>query len=158
MKRFHFSLRPIAVLRAHREARAMERFAVAVQTAAAAAHTEDTAHARVGASAVALARGRDGSFRATDEALRLVAHQRECSAEAAAVRARTEADAATAQSRHAYIAARRELEAVRRLEAKARTAHRLAAAREEQGAFDEFATRRGTISPHARPRDARKPS
>jgi flagellar FliJ protein len=146
MKRFHFSLRPLAVLRAHRESVARAAFGQAVQALVRAGEELAAAGVRVVQLEAALAAGRQGSFRAAMEVPVLAAHARECSAEAEASRARDAARLVMEQRRAAHLDAHRGLEVLRRLEEKARTSHRLAANREEQAGFDEFATRRSLLA------------
>lgn len=145
MKRFTFPLRPVAVLRAHREARAREVFAQALQARGQAESALVLVRQRVAALERALAAGRKGTFHAATEAERLRDHRRECTLELEAERALAAADTAVEQRRAEYIEAHRQLEVVRRLETKARTMHRLAASREEQAEFDELATRRAGL-------------
>jgi flagellar FliJ protein len=52
--------------------------------------------------------------------------------------------------RDAYLEAHRQLEIVKRLEERARLAHRIEAAREEQAEFDDFASRRARHRQFAR--------
>ena len=85
--------------------------------------------------------GRTGSFNAADEAAQLVGYRRECGAEGEAERATFAARAAMDRARADYLEAHRKLEVVKRLEVKARTDHRLAAGREEQNEFDDYAGR-----------------
>ena len=142
MKRFRFPLRPVAVLRAHRELRARESFAAAVHVYVASEAELASVRQRVARFEAALFAGRGTSFNAADEAQSLSAYRRECEAEATAERAMIAARAEMNQRRAAYIEAHRQLEVVKRLEERARTAHRLAGAREEQAEFDDFASQR----------------
>jgi len=145
MKRFSFPLRPVALLRAHREARAREAFAGAVQALAQAEAAHTAARARLAALEATLTAARAGRFHAAAEADRLVAHRRECAVEAELARASAAARTVMEQRRAEAIEAYRQLEVVRRLETKARTDHRLAHGREEQAAFDELAARRTLV-------------
>lgn len=142
MKRFRFSLRPVAVLRAHRELRAREAFGAAVHAFVKAEEDLATTRARVARFEAELAAGRSGRFSAADEARALAVYRQECAAEAAAERAMIAARDAMNQRRAEYIDAHRKVEVVKRLEEKARNAHRLETAREEQAEFDDFASRR----------------
>ena len=141
MKRFRFPLRPVAVLRAHRESRAREAFATAVHAYVKAEEFLAAARARVAALATALFSRRTGSFNAGAEAHGLAAYRSECAAELDAERASFAARAEMDRRRADYLEAHRKLEVVRRLEAKARDEHRLAAGREEQAEFDDYAGR-----------------
>lgn len=141
MKRFRFPLRPVAVLRVHQEQRAREAFAAAVQAVARAEANLATTRARVAQFEVALAAGRRETFSAREEAHALAAYRAECVTEAQAERSVRETQAAMQQRRQEYIEAHRRVEVVKRLEEKAREAHRLEANREEQAEFDDFAGR-----------------
>ena len=142
MKRFRFPLRPVAVLRAHRESRAREAFAAAVHTYVLSEEDLATTRARVARFEAALFAGRAGSFNAAAEAQSLHGYRREAAAEVQAERDMIAARDAMSQRRAEYLEAHRKLEVVRRLEAKARSTHRLETNREEQAEFDDFATRR----------------
>jgi flagellar FliJ protein len=141
MKRFRFSLRPVAVLRAHREIRAREAFAASVHTYVQSEEALGATRVRVAQLESTLFAGRTGSFNAADEAAQLVGYRRECGAEGEAERATFAARAAMDRARADYLEAHRKLEVVKRLEVKARTDHRLAAGREEQNEFDDYAGR-----------------
>ena len=142
MKRFRFPLRPVAVLRAHRELRAQETFAAAVHTYVSAEADLARVRERVARFEATLFAGRRGSFDAAAEAQSLVAYRRECAAEAAAERVVIDTRAAMNTCRNAYLEAHRQHEVVKNLEHRARTAHGLAASREEQAELDDLAGRR----------------
>ena len=142
MKRFRFPLRPVAVVRAHRESRAREAFAAAVHAYVQAEEHLAATRTRVARFEAAVFHGRTGSFNAAEEAHNLAGYRCEAAAEIEAERAMIAARDAMNRRRVEYLEAHRQLEVVRRLEAKARTTHRLATNREEQAEFDEFATRR----------------
>jgi flagellar protein FliJ len=142
MKRFRFPLRPVAVLRAHRESRAREAFAAAVHAYVQAEENLAAVRARVARFEATLFAGRRTRFNAAEEAHSLASYRRECAAEAEAERATFAARAAMDQRRAEYVEAHRKLEVVHRLEAKARAAHSHAAGRAEQAEFDDFASRR----------------
>ncbi|PAW67734.1 MAG: hypothetical protein B9S34_04515 [Opitutia bacterium Tous-C1TDCM] len=142
MKKFRFPLRPVAVLRAHRELRAREAFAAAVHTYMTAEEELARTRARVAQFEAELFAGRRERFSAADEAHALAAYRRECGAEAETERTMIAARAAMGERRAEYLEAHRKLEVVNRLETKARTAHRLEANREEQSEFDDYAGRR----------------
>jgi flagellar FliJ protein len=143
MKRFRFSLRPVAVLRAHRELRAREAFGAAVHAYVNSEEDLAAVRARVARCEGALSAGRHERFSAADEAHALAGYRQECAAELAAERAMIAARSLMAQRRAEYLEAHRKVEVVKRLEEKARQEHRLAANREEQAEFDDFAGRRG---------------
>jgi flagellar FliJ protein len=142
MKRFHFPLRPVAVLRAHKEMRAREAFGVAVHAYVQAEQELAAVRARVARYEAELFAGRRERFSAAEEARALAAYRTECAAEVESERATIAARATMTQRRAEYLEAHRKLEVVKRLEAKARLAHRQATSREEQAEFDDFASRR----------------
>lgn len=141
MKRFRFPLRPVAVLRAHRESRARESFAAAVRAYVQAEAVLAAARESVGRLGAALTAGRRTRFNAAEEAHTLAAYRRECAAEIEAERAVIAARDLMGRRRAEYLEAHRNLEVVNKLEHKARATHRAAAAREEQSEFDELAAR-----------------
>lgn len=142
MKRFRFPLRPVAVLRAHRENRAREAFATAVHNYVQAEQELGRTRVRMRALEAALFSGREQTFRAAEAALLLADYRRECAAEVDAERVAIAAREEMQQRRNDYIEAHRKLEIVHRLEDKARAVHRREIDREEQAEFDDFAGRR----------------
>jgi len=142
MKRFRFPLRPVAVLRAHRESRAREAFAAAVHSYVQSEELLAATRARVAQLEAALCAGRRERFDAAEEAYHLHGYRREAAAELEAERAMIAARDVMKQRRTEYLEAHRKLEVVRRLEVKARGVYRVATNREEQAEFDDFATRR----------------
>jgi flagellar protein FliJ len=139
MKRFRFPLRPVAVLRAHRELRAREAFAASVHIYVKAEEELVRTRERVAKFEATLFAGRHGHFNAAEEGHALAAYRQECDVEATSERAVFSAREQMQQRRADYIDAHRRLEVVRRLEEKARTTHRLEANRSEQAEFDDLA-------------------
>ena len=142
MKRFRFSLRPVAILRAHQEMRAREAFAAAVQAYVKAEQDLAAMRARVRQLEAELGAGRDEVFSPEFAARALAAYRRECTAEKESEQALTAAQQAMQERRVEYIDAHRRLEVVHRLEEKAKATHQYEVGREEQAEFDDFATRR----------------
>ncbi len=142
MKRFRFSLQPLAVIRAHREQQAKEIFASAVQAHARTEEDLARTQVRIAAFEAALNAGRQQAFSAATAAEALHAYRAECGLEKAAERTVQVAREAMEQRRVEYVAAHRNLEVVHRLEAKARGVHRTENARAEQSEFDDFSSRR----------------
>jgi flagellar FliJ protein len=142
MKRFRFPLRPVAVLRAHREMRAREAFATAVHKYVQAEESLAATRARVAHFEAALFAGRRLTFNPAEEAQQLTAYRRECAAEGEAERLMFAARAEMDRARADYLDAHRKVEVVKRLETKARAVHQHEANREAQAEFDDFATRR----------------
>lgn len=141
MKRFHFNLRPVAVIRAHHEQRARDALAAAVRQFQEVTEKLTRIRARKEEFEVALLASRRVRFDAAGEAPVLLAYRGVCLEEAEADKAVTAARGVMAERRATYITAHRRLEIVRRLETKARVAHRQAALHAEQVEFDEFAGR-----------------
>lgn len=147
MKRFRFALQPVAVLRAHQEARAREVFGAAAQATDRAEQALAATRARVTRFEAELSAGRSGHFSAGAQAQVLAAYVRERAAEEEASRAVAAARATMEQRRSEYFEAHRKVEVVKRLEVKARATHRAEVGREEQAEFDDFASRRATRRP-----------
>jgi flagellar FliJ protein len=141
MKRFRFPLRPVAVIRAHRELRAREQFAAAVHAFVVAEEELAAARVRQARLEAALFSGRSQTYRAAEAALLLADYRRDCAAEVAAERRVITARDEMQKSRAAYVEAHRQLEVVHRLEDTARLAHRRTCEREEQAEFDDRAGR-----------------
>lgn len=141
MKRFHFSLRPVAVLRSHRKTLAREAFAASIHAFGKAEEALSLQRNRVALFEAALEAGRRGRFSPATEAEALAAYRQERAAEAAAEREVAIARERMQRKRAEYLEAHRHLEVLHRLEQKARTLHRQEINREEQAAFDEFAGR-----------------
>lgn len=139
MKRFRFPLRPVAVLRAHRELRAREAFALAVHVYVQAEERHAATRKRVAELAEVLFLGRDGTYLAAEAASLFRAYRAECEEEVQVERSVIEARAAMQQRRVEYLEANRQLKVVQRLEEKARGTHRAEVNRAEQSALDEFA-------------------
>jgi flagellar FliJ protein len=142
MKRFQFPLRPVSVLRAHRDARASEAFAAALHRHASAQDEFRRIGVRMRTLEAALFNGREKSFRAGEAALLLSDYRCECAAESEAERQVTTARDDLQKARAEYLEAHRQLEVVNRLEEKARSAHRRDTNRAEQAEMDEVAGQR----------------
>lgn len=142
MKRFRFPLRPVAVLRAHREVRAREAFAAALQRYAAAQDEQRRIGVRMRALEASLFNGREKNFRPAEAALLLADYRRECAAESEGERLVIIARDAAQKARIEYLEAHRQLEILDRLEKKAREIHRLENNRVEQSEMDELAGQR----------------
>jgi flagellar FliJ protein len=139
MKRFRFSLRPAAVLRAHRQARAREAFAASVHAYVEAEKQLAVLRTQRSELEVFMHDSRRQSFRAADEVAFWGAYRRTCADEIKAERLMIEARAAMEGSRQQYIEAHRAVKVVEKLEQKARTTHRQEAEREAQRELDELA-------------------
>ena len=137
MKKFRFSLRPVSVVRAHRESRAREIFATSVRLYVQAEEDLAGVRKRIAEFGSTIFASRRERFEASEHAICLAGYRRECAAEipaeAAVIAARSEME----KRRTEYLDAHRKMEAMTKLESKGRAAHRLAANREEQAAFDD---------------------
>ncbi len=142
MKRFRFSLRPVAVLRAHREMRAQEAFGLATQAYAKTEAEHALVRERVTQFERALFAARQQNFSAADQLQALAAYRHECLAENTAEKTMLTARALMNQRRDEYLEAHRNVEVVAKLDQKARAAYRLDCNREEQAGFDDFSSRR----------------
>lgn len=142
MKRFRFPLSPVKVVRAQAKQRAQEQFAAAVHAYVGAEESLAETRARVTQLEEEMRGSRDAGLRAADAAFVFAAYRREAAAEVEAEQQRISARAEMEKRRAGYLEAHRQLEVIHRLEAKARSVHRLELQREEQVEFDELAGRR----------------
>ena len=139
MKRFHFSLRPAAVMRAHRELRAREALAVALRVLAEAEARLAAARARSAELEVVIAAGRRRSFQPAAEAVFYQSYLGSRSAERE-IEKQVEAAAAELRRRRAVcVDANRDLKVISRIEDRARETHRQESLRTEQNEIDEIA-------------------
>lgn len=142
MKRFRFPLRPVAVLRAHRQARAREAFAASVhQYVQTEEHLAGMRVRRTELETV-MHDGRRESFRAADEVSFWGAYRHVCEDELKSERAVIEARAAMEKCREEYMAAHRDVKVVEKLELNARNRYRLESERAAQVELDEMASHR----------------
>lgn len=139
MKRFRFPLRPLAVLRAHKEMRAREAFAASVHAYVQAEERLAATRARVAALAQTLFDGRGGTYLAAEAASLFRTYRAECEEELQVERQVIEARDFMQKCRADYLEANRQLKIVSKLEDKARARHRAEAVVEEQNALDDFA-------------------
>lgn len=147
MKRFRFPLRPVAVLRAHRQARAQEAFAQAVHTYVEAEAKLAALRARRVELETVMHDGRRATFQAADEITFWGAYRRVCEEELMDERTVIETRAAMEARREDYLAAHRDLKVVEKLEQKARAVYRRLAGREEIAEMDELAGFRSARRP-----------
>lgn len=142
MKRFRFPLRPVAVLRAHRQARAREAFAASVHRYVQAEEHLAGLRARRAELETVMHDGRRGSFRAADEVSFWGAYRRVCDDELKSELSVIEARADMDKHREEYMAAHRDVKVVEKLEHHARNRYRLETERAGQVELDEMASRR----------------
>jgi len=142
MKRFHFSLQAVAIMRSHSELRARQALAAATQACSHAEARLLAAQSRAGETAAGISASRDGKFRAGDQTVFIALHRRECAAIDDAASQLAAAKAEVVRRRDACVEAQRQLKIVTRLEEKARAAHRLAGLALEQTQMDEYAGQR----------------
>lgn len=139
MKRFHFPLRPVGVIRSHREMRAREAFAASVHVYMETEERLAGVRKRVAELAELLFVGRSERFGAADAATLFRVYRAECQAEIKSEREVIEARELMNQRRAEYIEANRQVKIIDRLEDKARIKNRVENARIEQNELDEFA-------------------
>lgn len=144
MKRFRFPLKPVAVLRAHRETLAREAFGAAVTAFVRAEAELATIRGRIAQFEAALEGVRQAAFSALEQAQLLDGYRRERAIEAKAERSLSEARQHMDKKRAEYLEAHRQVEIVKRLEQRARSAHARELLREEQAELDDFASRRAS--------------
>lgn len=142
MKKFCFPLRSVGVLRAHQATQARELFAAAVHVYVQAEEAHAAARARTEAFEAELQPGWSESCRAAEAAYVLAAYRRECAVEIEAERVVFATRAEMERCRGLYLEAHRRLQALQRLEQKARLTHRREVNRIEQAEFDDFGGRR----------------
>lgn len=147
MKRFRFPLRPVAVIRAHKEMRAREAFAASVHTYVQTEEKLASTRTRVADLEQLLFAGRSGRFAATDAAALYRVYRAECHVEMETEREVIAARDAMNQRRAEYIEANRQMKIIQKLEDKARDKNRLENARIEQNELDEFAGYRASRRP-----------
>ncbi len=137
MRRFHFKLQSVAVLRSLRELRARENLARSIRTVEQALVALAEARARRDLLEDMLRSERAFALRAAEHAAFLAALHDAGTAVAAAHKAM--ADAVALRDRHLdeYYAAARAVKVMDNLESRARAAHRHAGEREEQILLDE---------------------
>jgi flagellar FliJ protein len=138
MKKFRFPLRPVAVLRAHRQARAREAFAASVHVYVQAEEHLAGVRLRQEELETVMHDGRRETFRAADEIAFWGAYRRACEEVIGSERALIEARAAMETRRQEYMEAHRAVRIVEKLELKARAAHRQEVERESQQELDEM--------------------
>lgn len=139
MKKFRFPLRPVAVLRAHRQAQAREAFAAAVHAYVGAEEKLAALRARREELRAVMHDGRRAAFRAADEIAFWGAYRRVGEEEIAGERAVFETRAAMEARRQEYMAAHRAVKTVEKLEQKARAAYRQETNRADMVELDELA-------------------
>lgn len=147
MKRFRFPLRPVAVIRAHKELRAREAFAASVHAYVQAEERLAATRARVAELAQMLFDGRGGTFLAAEAASLFRSYRAECDEQLKVERQVIEARDVMQKRRAEYLTASRELKVVNKLEEKARALHRAASLVEDQAAMDDFAGFRAARRP-----------
>lgn len=145
MKRFRFSLRPVAVIRAHREGAAKEVYRAALSALTSAEERHASSLARVQTLAAAIDAYRQGTFSPQQAAATARAYSLECQEVARDEQGVMAARQAMLQARETYLHAHRELKVVQRLEDKARVNHLAACRLAEQNALDELSAGRRPV-------------
>lgn len=139
MKRFRFRLESVRALRALAETAARERFGAAQMRLAAAREAFRLATKRRMRLAEEINAARASAFRPSEQTAALAALGTARLAEHDAARAEAGAVSVVETARGEWLAARRRLQVVQRLEERARRAHQEAADRAEQAQLDELA-------------------
>lgn len=142
MKRFRFPLRPVAVLRAHRQARTREAFAASVHVYVQTEEHLSGVRQRRSELETVMHDGRRETFRASDEVSFWGAYREVCADELKSEREVIEARAKMEQCREEYLEAHRDLKVVEKLEQNARQRYRLEFERAAQVELDEMASHR----------------
>jgi flagellar FliJ protein len=139
MKRFRFRLASVRSLRELAEGRARENFGRAQKTVADATdHLRAAEQTRIQLTA-SLSGARATVFRPVEQIAGFGALRQAGQAEAEAARRLAAAQQSLAQARELWLASRRDLQVMQRLEERARLAHRTEADRAEQSLLDELA-------------------
>ncbi len=139
MKKFFFSLRSVAVLRAHRQAQARAVFSAAVHHYVQAEEAQQRGIASQRALEEIIATGRRTTFSAADEIAFWGAYRAACAAQVTLERAVIAARAHMAIRRQEYLEAHRAVKVIEQLEQKARVDYRRASERTAQNELDELA-------------------
>ena len=139
MKRFHFPLRPVAVIRAHKELKAREALASAMHATAAALRKLECASLAAADLDRKILASRQRAIRPTEAAAFALDYRRACAEEAEMRNRHAEALKTESARRAECIEADRAVKIVTRLEEKARAGHRAGALLEEQKGLDEIA-------------------
>ena len=140
MKRFRFRLESVRAIRALAERSARERFGLAQQHLAATEAALRAAQLRRVELAEAINAARSGCFRPGEQSSSLSALTLARQAELDATRRRDEATTARERAREDWLAHRRRLQVIERLEEHARLAHREALDKAEQATLDELSS------------------
>ncbi len=137
MKKFRFSLRAVATLRAMRESERREVFSAAVRAFSDAEKTLEVVRTRIAELEAIIVRERTGCFRASDQInfMQSLTTERTRLSESAARVA--EAKTVMETERQAWLASRRDVRLVEVLETKSRGLHRQDCEREEQALLDD---------------------
>lgn len=140
MKKFKFTLRPVAILRAHHQLKAEQAMTAAATEVARNEAQVAAAHARTVELEDMIAAGRRGPFRPDLQVSFLQSYGRERTAEAAAGKALDAARIEMAKRRQALMEAQKQVKVVSQLETKARANYRAESQRAEQNEIDERAS------------------
>lgn len=142
MKRYHFPLRPVGVLRAHQEVRAREVFAASVHKVTNAEKNLGDIRADKTRLEAALIERTKGKVHASETSVFYQAYRQKCASEVSAERALNAAKAEMNTNRKKYSEANREVKIIDRLEEKSRAQYRLESERAAQAELDDFAGHR----------------
>ena len=141
MKKFRFTLQPVATVRDLQEMRAREGFALAVREVGARSQALSQQQLRVAEFVEALIAGRETGFAAAMQASFLRAYREEVAAERKALDALTQAEQERELARRRWIDTHVQLRLVEKLRDRARERHAADGARFEQRQLDDRAPR-----------------
>ena len=141
MKRFRFTLQPVATLRDLQEMRAREGFALAVKEVDARSHALSQQQLRVAEFVEELIAVRETSFAGVTQASFLRAYREEVAAERKALDALAEAERARELARRRWIDTHVQMRLIEKLRDRARERHAADGARFEQRQLDDRAPR-----------------
>lgn len=137
MKKFSFNLRSVETVRSIRELRAREVFSAAVAAQAAAQQELLNTQARVQELEGVLVAERSATFRPADQVSFINEYVLQRRAEQLAVNELAKALKNMEECRERWIACRRDVRVIEKLETKARERHRLDCEHEEQSIMDD---------------------
>ena len=149
MKKFRFPLRSVATLRAMRESRERESFALAVRATQAAAEEHRLAGDRVVALDAAIREHRAVAFRAADQPAFAQARRDAVGLEQAAAARLAAARTEQERRRQIWLEARRDLRLLENLETRARAEHQREVDHEQQALLDDRANAQAAAASRA---------
>lgn len=145
MKKFKFTLQPVATLRGLQEMRAREGFAAALRGVSECRASLDRQQVRVTAFVESLVAGRERGFAGGMQAVFMRGYHEELLLEKQAHDALAKAEAAREQARLRWVEANKQVRLVEKLREKAKTRHQVELAHVEQAQLDERGARENSF-------------